>query len=98
MRRLTVKLSRRRESEVAEQERAHTGSRTEDRPAYAGRLQRLLGAVVVHAPAVQARPVTRPDVPRPIRIAASPSDANGRYRFHLMMIPQLIRHNGRSYD
>jgi hypothetical protein len=39
----TVELSRRREQVIAERERAPAGSRTEDRPAYAGRLQRVLG-------------------------------------------------------
>jgi hypothetical protein len=38
MRRLTVCISRRRENEAAERERALAGSKTEDRPAYAGRL------------------------------------------------------------
>jgi hypothetical protein len=44
-----VKLSRRREESVAEQERTQASSKTEDRPAYAGRLQRLLGGAAVHA-------------------------------------------------
>jgi hypothetical protein len=39
----TVKLSRRREQGIAERERAPASSKTEDRPDYAGRLQRLLG-------------------------------------------------------
>jgi hypothetical protein len=54
MRRLTVELSRRRERDVAERESDHAGSRTEDRPAYAGRLQRvvrpLTGRVLLASP------------------------------------------------
>jgi hypothetical protein len=40
-----VELSRRREHDIAEREDAPGGFHAEDRPDYAGRLQRVLGGI-----------------------------------------------------
>jgi hypothetical protein len=59
----------------------------------------VLGSeAVVLAPALQDRRVVRPGARRPIRAAASRSDAARRYQLRRVMIPQLLRHNRRVYD